>query len=150
MGLSMMKNSTQWDYVNVCTNFKPMRNPRDLILAALHNSKIELIANGVYAVAIAHNAVKSDTSIPLSRLWDPLLCPCIRTSESDFRFSNLSRHCYYGFKSHFLNTFTRCYSSSLKGAAEVSAENKSKINNFGIEIRWDEALRESKRWPTFI
>lgn len=101
MRFSIMKNSARWDYVNVCANFKPMRKPLDLILAALHNSKIELIANCVYAAAVAHNVAKSGTSISLSGLWDSLLSPCIRISESDFRFYNLSRHCYYCFKSHF-------------------------------------------------
>lgn len=101
VGSSIMKTSTRRDYVNVCASFKPMRDPLSLILAALHNSKTELTANCVHTVAVAHDVAKGDTSVPLSVWWDPLLSPCIRISESDFQFYNLSRHCYNCFKSHF-------------------------------------------------
>lgn len=105
-------NSNLWENWNcgIKEMFIPILNwgetPIYLILAELHNLKTELIANGVYVIAITYKPVKRNTNPPLSVLWEPLLITCIKISKSDFWFPNLSKHCYYHFKSHFLYLFT--------------------------------------------
>lgn len=92
---------------------------------------------------VTYNTVQRNTSPLLSGARDPLLIPRVGVSESAHGLSDRSKRWDYRFKSHFLKIFSRCYPNALNGAAQVSAENKSPVDNFGIEMRWDTALQRA-------
>lgn len=127
---------------NVSANFEVMRNPLYLTLAELHNLKTELIASCVYVLAITHKTVKETQALLCQwcekRSWFPMsefmkvTFGFIIWASTVIIISNL-----------IFYTFSQCNPSSLNCAAKVSAENKPKINTFGIEIRWNKALQRA-------
>lgn len=118
-----------------------MRNPLDWILAELQNLQTELIAPCLCARHLQHSAEKHKPSfvrglrpsLDSSRrsFWK---CPWAFWSEQALGLS---------FQISFFKIFSQCYPNALNGAAQVNAENKSPVDNFGIEMRWDTALQRA-------